>query len=93
LLAQRTAIEADLGFEVEWDDKPDRKASKLVSRRPGDLLDGAQSQELVEWLVTRADRFAQVLAKYLQNRDLQGTPEDQLVLERQSGFAQRPPEG
>lgn len=93
LLAQRTAIEADLGFEVQWDDKPDRKASKLVSRRPGDFLDEAQSQELVEWLATRADRFAQVLAKYLQNRDRQGTPEDQLVLEWESGFAQRPTEG
>ncbi|BCW53652.1 hypothetical protein StoSoilB19_10260 [Arthrobacter sp. StoSoilB19] len=93
LLAQRTAIEAALGFEVEWDDKPDRKASKLVSRRPGDFLDEAQFQELVEWLVTRADKFAQVLAKYLQNRDLQGVGEEQLVLEWEPDLAQQSPEG
>jgi hypothetical protein len=81
LLAQRTAIEAELGFDLEWDDKPDRKASKLVSRRPGDFLDEAQSQELVEWLVTTADTFARVLSKYLQDRGLHGILGDQPVLE------------
>ncbi|BAS07724.1 conserved hypothetical protein [Arthrobacter sp. Hiyo4] len=66
LLAQRDAIEADLGFGLDWDDKADRKASKLVVSRPGDFLDDAQSQELVEWLVTTGDAFARVLSKYLQ---------------------------
>lgn len=65
LLAQREAIEADLGFSLEWDDKPDRKASKLVTTRPGDFLDEAQSRELVEWLVTTADTFARVIPNYL----------------------------
>ncbi|MDQ0635062.1 hypothetical protein QFZ40_002971 [Arthrobacter pascens] len=65
LLAQRDAIEADLGFSLEWDDKPDRKASKLVISRPGDFLDDTQSQELVEWLVPTGDTFARVLSKYL----------------------------
>lgn len=65
LLAQREAIEADLGFALEWDDKPDRKASKLVITRSGDFLDEAQSQRLVEWLVTTGDTFARVLPKYL----------------------------
>lgn len=65
LLAQREAVEADLGFVLEWDDKPDRKASKLVVSRPGDFLDEAQSQELVQWLVAMGDRFARVLPKYM----------------------------
>jgi alkylated DNA nucleotide flippase Atl1 len=65
LLAQRKAIEADLGFVLEWDDKPGRKASKLITTRPGDFLDEAQSQELVEWLVVTGDTFARVLKKYL----------------------------
>ena len=65
LLTQRDAIEADLGLDLEWDDKPDRKASKLVISRPGDFLDEAQSQELVEWLVATGDRLAGVLSKYL----------------------------
>lgn len=65
LLAQRDSIEADLGFVLEWDDKPERKASKLVSSRPGDFLDETQAQELVEWLVATGDAFARVLRKYL----------------------------
>lgn len=65
LLAQRDAIEADLGFVLQWDDKRDRKASKLVISRPGDFLDETQSQELVEWLVTTGATFARVLSKYL----------------------------
>jgi alkylated DNA nucleotide flippase Atl1 len=65
LLAQREAIESDLGCLLEWDDKPDRKASKIGISRPGDFLDETQSQELVEWLVTTGDAFARVLSKYL----------------------------
>lgn len=65
LLAHRDSIEADLDFVVDWDDRPDRKASKLVISRQGDFLDEDQSQELVEWLVTTGDTFARVLPKYL----------------------------
>lgn len=65
LRAQRDAIEADFGFQIEWDDKPGRKASKLVLSRQGDFLDEAQAQELVGWLAMTADAFARVLSKYL----------------------------
>lgn len=65
LLAQRDVIEAELGFVLQWDDKPDRKASKLVVSRSGDFLEADQSQELVHWLVTMGDTFARVLPKYL----------------------------
>lgn len=65
LQAQRNAIEGELGFVLEWDHKPERKATKLVFSRAGDFLDEAQSQELVQWLVTVGDTFARVLPKYL----------------------------
>lgn len=42
LVAQRDAIEAELGFGMEWDDWPDRKAYKLVISWPGELLDEAR---------------------------------------------------
>lgn len=66
LRAQRGALEADLGFGLEWDDRPDRKASKLTISRPGDFQNEAQSKELIEWLVATADTFAGVLRKYLE---------------------------
>lgn len=65
LLTQRNAIEAELGLTLEWDDRPDRKASKLIISRPGDFLDEAQSEELIEWLVRTGDLFAQVLPRYM----------------------------
>ncbi|RKR12641.1 DUF4268 domain-containing protein [Arthrobacter oryzae] len=65
LLARRDAIETDLGFVLEWDDRPDRKASKLTISRPGDFQDETQSQELVEWLVATGDTFVGVLSNYL----------------------------
>lgn len=65
LLAQREAIEADLGFGLEWAAMPNNKASKLVISRPGNFLDEAEAQDLVEWLVSMGDAFARVLPKYL----------------------------
>ncbi len=65
LLDRREALEAELGFDLEWNDKPGRKASSLGITRPGNFLAADQSRELVEWLVTKAETFAQVLPKFL----------------------------
>lgn len=65
LLAQREAIEADLGFALKWDAKPGRKASALGIARPGDFLVDGESQKLAEWLVTMAETYARVLPKFL----------------------------
>lgn len=64
LLDRRAEIEADLGFGLEWDENPGRKATKLVASREGDILDEQEIPELVEWLVSTGDTFARVLPKY-----------------------------
>lgn len=65
LLSKRSAIEAELGFALEWDQRPGRKASKLVVSRPGNFLEESEAPELAEWLVTTGDAFARVLPRYL----------------------------
>jgi alkylated DNA nucleotide flippase Atl1 len=65
LFAQRERIEAQLGFVLVWDDKPGRKSSGFGITRPGDFMDENQSQELVRWLVTKAESFGRVLPKLL----------------------------
>lgn len=65
LLDQRELIEDELGFSLSWDAKPGRKASALRVTRSGDFSVEDQSQELVEWLVTKAEIFARVLPKFL----------------------------
>lgn len=48
---------------VGWLARP--QAYKLVISRPGELLDEARAQELVEWLVISGHTIARVLSKYL----------------------------
>ncbi|MFI2565406.1 DUF4268 domain-containing protein [Paenarthrobacter sp. NPDC018779] len=61
---RRVEIEIELGFTLEWDENPSRKATKLVASRPGNILDEQEVPDLVEWLVRTADAFARVLPKY-----------------------------
>ena len=65
LYARREEIEAKLGFDLEWKELPDKKASRILVRRAGDIHDPEKSQELVAWMVKTADTFAQIFPKYL----------------------------
>lgn len=60
LEAQREEIEEQLGAELDWQELPQKKASRLILSRPGDFADDMQSQELVAWMVNSADSFAKV---------------------------------
>ena len=61
LLAQRDAIEAELGFAVEWQELPDRIMSRIGCWR-GDSPPEDESRwiEYVEWLATRILKFDEV---------------------------------
>lgn len=65
LHGQKAQIEAALGFNLDWKELPDKKASRIIASHPGDILDPQQSQDLVVWMVKTADRFAQVFPKFL----------------------------
>lgn len=61
----RDAIEAELGETLTWDELPHAKASGVHLDTPGNFLEQAEQQRLVEWMVRTADRFAEVFPKYL----------------------------
>jgi Domain of unknown function (DUF4268) len=65
LHAEREEIEAELKLKLDWQELPQKKASRIVISQPGDFLDEAQSQRLVVWMVQTADNFAGVFPKYL----------------------------
>lgn len=65
LRSQRETIESELGLELEWREMPDRKASRIVVRLPGDFRDESMVPGLVEWLGGRADDFVRVFYKFL----------------------------
>ncbi|MEV1129288.1 DUF4268 domain-containing protein [Agromyces sp. NPDC049794] len=65
LLERRAEIEADLGYPLEWLELPDRKASRIQVLRDGDFRDETIAEELVSWLVAKADDFARVFPQYV----------------------------
>jgi len=65
LLAKKDDIESKLGFALEWQELPGRKASRIIVARDGDFLDETDSVQLIQWLVDTADNFTRVFPKYL----------------------------
>ncbi len=65
LVVQREEIEAKLALKLDWQELPQKKASRIIASRPGDFTEETQSQELVEWIVATADDFARVFPPYL----------------------------
>lgn len=65
LLAHREEIEAALGATLDWRDVPENKSSQVLLRKDGDWRDGAQAPQLAQWLVSTADKFAEVFPSYL----------------------------
>jgi hypothetical protein len=54
LLAMKGAIEAKLGFPLEWQELPDRNACRIAAYRPdGPLHDESRWEEYVDWIVGR----------------------------------------
>jgi hypothetical protein len=48
------AIEAKLGFPLEWQELPDRNACRIAAYRPdGPLHDESRWEEYVDWIVGR----------------------------------------
>ena len=52
-------------LNLDWQELPEKKASRILASRPGDFTDETQSQELVEWMVATADDFARVFPHFL----------------------------
>lgn len=65
LHAARDEIEAKLALRLDWQELPNKKASRIIVSRAGDFSDDEHSEELITWLVTTADSFARVFRPYL----------------------------
>jgi hypothetical protein len=65
LLAHREEIETAVGATLEWRDIPENKSSQVILRHDGDWRDDAQAPQIAQWLVSTADKFAEVFPRYL----------------------------
>ncbi|MFJ5956721.1 DUF4268 domain-containing protein [Paenarthrobacter sp. NPDC092416] len=58
-------IEAAVGVTLDWQELPNKQASRIQVTKPGDFRNGGVRQELLEWAVQTVDTFALVFPKYL----------------------------
>lgn len=65
LQAKKSEIESKLGYTVDWQELPERKASRVIVTKSGNFQNESEQDELIAWLVTKADEFTKVFKKLL----------------------------
>lgn len=61
---QKEKIEKDLGFNMEWFPLPERKASRIIVNRSGDLKSKTKWKDFFNWYIEKAIIIKEVFAKY-----------------------------
>lgn len=65
LQARKADIEAKLGYALDWQELPERKASRIIVTKSGDFQDPNEEDELVKWLFDKAEEFTRAFKKLL----------------------------
>jgi len=65
LLPHKDDIESKIGYKLEWEESPNTKASWIIVSKSADFQDELKQDELVQWIVERADEFTRVFKKLL----------------------------
>jgi hypothetical protein len=65
LLPHKDDIESKIGYKLEWEESPNTKASWIIVSKSANFQDESKQDELVKWIVERADEFTKVFKKYL----------------------------
>ena len=70
LLAQRTGIESELGFALEWDPHPEKRVRTIRITRSIDVGHRANWPDAIEWLATTGGKVHSVFAPRLKKLSL-----------------------
>lgn len=65
LLKEKENIEKDLGEELEWQELPGKKASRIKIEQNVDIENRNEWKEYFEWLRQHAEAFQDVFSKYI----------------------------
>ena len=60
--SKKAEIESELGFQMEWDEKENKKASSIRVKR--DVDPGESMESTFDWLIDKAIRMKEVFNKY-----------------------------
>lgn len=64
---QKEQIENELGFELEWMELPNKKASRIKATTTADLNSRSKWENYFEWLKEVAEKFQKTFYKYSSN--------------------------
>jgi len=62
----KSEIEADLGEQLEWEELPEKKASRIKLVSNGNLSDQDQWQQYHSWMFSKVTDFQTVFSKYIK---------------------------
>ena len=69
LLQEQAKIEAELGFELEWDEKPEGKESHITIRHHTDTTNRDNWPALHAWTLEKMDAFDRVFRPRIKTLD------------------------
>lgn len=65
LMNKSRQIESKLGFELEWQELPEKKASRALIKHQGNIDDELAHEDLLNWMLGKIDQMAKVFPSYL----------------------------
>ena len=65
LFKYKDQIEQELGFNLEWNELPDKKASRILISKNADFSDNDSWPSQFEWMMQTAIKMKKVIKKYL----------------------------
>lgn len=79
LYAQKSAIEAEVGEPLEWQELPAKEASRIaLYKREADPSDEKQFPALHSWMLSRMDKFRSAFATRIKSLDLDLVDADEM---------------
>ena len=66
LLERKNDIEKELGFKMDWQELPEKKACRILVTFPGDFTRLTKSEQFFKWYCEKAIVLKKVFPKYLK---------------------------
>ena len=65
LLQHKADIENEIGFELDWRELPDKKASRIIIEKPVNLDAQEEWNSQFDWIIDTCVRFKRAFKKYI----------------------------
>jgi len=70
LKEQSRDIESELGYELDWQELPDKQDARIIYYSDGDILDKNSWETYFDWFKEQSESFHKVFSNRIKNLDL-----------------------